>query len=531
MSSRRSRRSPSREIDNPVDSFGRSRPNKDRSRERDRSNKKDRSPDTRDSERSRNTRDRSRDTSDRSREKDKSRDRSRKKRDRSRSRDRSRDKDKSRDRSRNSKRVRSRSRERSRRSTRSRSSSRADKRSRRDNDSYVSRNGGSSRGDRNRDRRSTKFPSPPPGRPPSKSTRFPPLPTGMTRSFMGRGFSGPVTVMTPRDEAIDHYNRQRAHGNSFMNDDDLEKRQKKRHNTPLPTNGRLPLWAPSPERREASASPAPPKRKAATRDEAPNRAERSSSEESASSSESESSSSSDESSDSSDESSSEDERARRKRNKRSKSSKKSKKQRKSRKSSKKRKKTESSSDESESSGSESEKEVARKVVPRKVAPEESQSDTEQNNGWIDASEATESIDGKSEGPGAMEAIDDDDGADIGPQLMPEQEKLQSHSYGGALRPGEGAAIANFVQKGMRIPRRGEIGLTSNQIESYEDLGYVMSGSRHKMMNAVRIRKENQVYSAEEKQALKVINFEEKAAKEKKILADFRKHLSKRGDEQ
>ena len=29
----------------------------------------------------------------------------------------------------------------------------------------------------------------------------------------------------------------------------------------------------------------------------------------------------------------------------------------------------------------------------------------------------------------------------------------------------------------------------------------MSGSRHKRMNAVRIRKENQIYSAEEKRAL------------------------------
>ena len=28
----------------------------------------------------------------------------------------------------------------------------------------------------------------------------------------------------------------------------------------------------------------------------------------------------------------------------------------------------------------------------------------------------------------------------------------------------------------------------------QELGYVMSGSRHKRMNAVRMRKENQVYS-------------------------------------
>lgn len=30
-------------------------------------------------------------------------------------------------------------------------------------------------------------------------------------------------------------------------------------------------------------------------------------------------------------------------------------------------------------------------------------------------------------------------------------------YGGALRPGEGEAIAQYVQSGKRIPRRGEVG--------------------------------------------------------------------------
>ena len=49
----------------------------------------------------------------------------------------------------------------------------------------------------------------------------------------------------------------------------------------------------------------------------------------------------------------------------------------------------------------------------------------------------------------------------------------------------------------------------------------MSGSRHQRMNAIRIRKENQVYSAEEKRALSLLNFEEKANKEKKLMADFR----------
>ncbi|CAG8615180.1 4063_t:CDS:2 [Cetraspora pellucida] len=80
-------------------------------------------------------------------------------------------------------------------------------------------------------------------------------------------------------------------------------------------------------------------------------------------------------------------------------------------------------------------------------------------------------------------------------------KLGERDYGGALLAGEGSAMAAYVQEGKRIPRRGEIGLTSDEIQSFEDVGYVMSGSRHRRMNAVRIRKENQVISAEEKRAL------------------------------
>ena len=50
---------------------------------------------------------------------------------------------------------------------------------------------------------------------------------------------------------------------------------------------------------------------------------------------------------------------------------------------------------------------------------------------------------------------------------------------------------------------------------FEDLGYVMSGSRHSRMNAIRIRKENQVYSAEEKACRGAARrYEEKAARSK-----------------
>ncbi|GAX82192.1 hypothetical protein CEUSTIGMA_g9620.t1 [Chlamydomonas eustigma] len=95
-------------------------------------------------------------------------------------------------------------------------------------------------------------------------------------------------------------------------------------------------------------------------------------------------------------------------------------------------------------------------------------------------------------------------------------------YGGALLPGEGDRMAAYVQSGKRIPRRGEVGLTSDQISKFEDLGYIMSGSRHSRMNAVRIRKENQIYSAEEKAALAMFNFEESKNKETIILEDMKK---------
>ena len=95
------------------------------------------------------------------------------------------------------------------------------------------------------------------------------------------------------------------------------------------------------------------------------------------------------------------------------------------------------------------------------------------------------------------------------------------SFGHALLPGEGEAMAAFVEAGERIPRRGEIGLTSEEITVFEDSGYVMSGSRHRRMEAVRIRKENQIYNADDRRALAMFNKDEKAKRENQILSDFR----------
>jgi len=121
---------------------------------------------------------------------------------------------------------------------------------------------------------------------------------------------------------------------------------------------------------------------------------------------------------------------------------------------------------------------------------------------------------------------------FGPQPAHQQDLINNMSqskgsYGGALLPGEGDAMAEYVKSGLRIPRRGEVGISADQIDGLETLGYVMSGSRHRRMNAVRIRKENQVYSAEEKRALAMYNFEEKANRESMLVGDLREMLEKR----
>ena len=93
--------------------------------------------------------------------------------------------------------------------------------------------------------------------------------------------------------------------------------------------------------------------------------------------------------------------------------------------------------------------------------------------------------------------------------------------------GEGEAMAAFAASGQRIPRRGEIGLDSDRIEQFEQSGYVMSGSRHQRMNAVRLRKENQVINAEEKRALLKMQREERIKKEGAIIGQFREMLDDR----
>lgn len=106
-------------------------------------------------------------------------------------------------------------------------------------------------------------------------------------------------------------------------------------------------------------------------------------------------------------------------------------------------------------------------------------------------------------------------------------RVDGVNYGRGLRPGEGAAMQAFAQAGARIPRRGEVGWNGDEIARMESVGFVMSGTRSRRMNEVRIRKENQVYSAEEKRALALFKFEEKEAREAKVMAEFQALVAER----
>jgi DNA mismatch repair ATPase MutL len=200
-----------------------------------------------------------------------------------------------------------------------------------------------------------------------------------------------------------------------------------------------------------------------------------------------------------------------------KSSKKSKKHKKESKSRRKRRRSPSLS-EGRRSGSESDVSVAsERKEDRKLSVDMSDVDENDNR---EAEKFKEAVQG---------SHNDEDEEEIGPKPLQTTEETAalSMNYGKALLPGEGAAIAQFVQKNMRIPRRGEVGWNGEEIENLENLGYVMSGSRHKRMNAVRIRKENQVYTAEEKRALALINFEEKQQRENAVMNDFKEMLTER----
>lgn len=108
---------------------------------------------------------------------------------------------------------------------------------------------------------------------------------------------------------------------------------------------------------------------------------------------------------------------------------------------------------------------------------------------------------------------------IGP--LPPSNVADEHAYGARLLPGEGKTMAAYIKQGKRIPRRGEIGIDAEKIEALERAGFVMSGSRHERMNAVRSRKESQVLTVEDRMKELRQRAEDRARKESQIIEQFR----------
>lgn len=179
---------------------------------------------------------------------------------------------------------------------------------------------------------------------------------------------------------------------------------------------------------------------------------------------------------------------------------------------KKKKKLKSNKKKKKSSHKKKKEKKAKKKKKKQVSSSSGSSDeAEETELWVEKTKADNS------------GSEDEDGV-VGP-LQKQHVTLSTKDYGKALLPGEGAAMAAYVAEGKRIPRRGEIGLTSDQIASFEAVGYVMSGSRHRRMEAVRIRKENQIYSADEKRALAMFSKEERQKRENRILSQFKDMVS------
>jgi hypothetical protein len=177
--------------------------------------------------------------------------------------------------------------------------------------------------------------------------------------------------------------------------------------------------------------------------------------------------------------------------------------------------------------------VESKVRIESRSPLPSQPDDSDHDEWVVKKPSTPpAATANIEEMSAARDVDSDSGSELGPQPLfkaTTTKKLDERAYGGALLRGEGSAMAAFLQDGtdVRIPRRGEIGLTSGEIAQFETVGYVMSGSRHRRMNAVRMRKENQVISAEEKRGILKLQREELERRESILREEFSELVSEK----
>ncbi|KHN88364.1 UPF0396 protein [Toxocara canis] len=178
----------------------------------------------------------------------------------------------------------------------------------------------------------------------------------------------------------------------------------------------------------------------------------------------------------------------------------------------------------EKSKKEKDKKKSKKHKKKKKKKKSNSSDSSEEEEWVEVTKEMR------EAEAAKEKLEE--ASMVGPavpeHLLQKQAALIDHTkhvnYGKDMLRGEAAAMAAYIAQGKRIPRRGEIGLSSAEISEFEKIGYVMSGTRHKSMEATRLRKENQVMTAEEKRLLSGFTHDERKKKEEIVLQQFRSFI-------
>ena len=122
----------------------------------------------------------------------------------------------------------------------------------------------------------------------------------------------------------------------------------------------------------------------------------------------------------------------------------------------------------------------KKRKKKKHSSSSSDGSSDEEEVWVEKTTVDEK--GKAKAKVKNNSSSDEGGEEVIGPLPKQQITLSAKEFGKALLPGEGAAMAAYVAEGKRIPRRGEIGLTSEEIAAYESVGYVMSGSRYGILS-------------------------------------------------
>ncbi|SIO73836.1 UPF0396 protein [Babesia microti strain RI] len=124
----------------------------------------------------------------------------------------------------------------------------------------------------------------------------------------------------------------------------------------------------------------------------------------------------------------------------------------------------------------------------------------------------------------------DSDEDYGPMPMAVHETAINKSINDEPQIAEGKSrtLTQYALNDNRISRKAA-GMTPEEVEKYESLGYVMSGSSHWRMNQAKLLKEKEHYSVEDQRSKAILNPEERANKEVELINNLKEMLKKQND--